>query len=372
MKFFYRYIDSKYLASHDGKGLQIQIFLIAGLVLCVLWNIGLSIYFLVIGELFQTFFAFIGITPYLIGFVLVRTGKIRIGSLFFICVIILNSFASAYYFGKEIGAEWLILIALLPAILYLDLSKTQKAVVIILSPILINLHSVLPEDIFAPYYPESVEFLRSFYTNMVVFSTIFILIVSKLISGRLIELRKLDAETVKIEAERLKVLSTTDELTKIKNRRAFFEYMDLVWKQSCRLKLPVAALMIDVDNFKKYNDLFGHLDGDKTLVAIAQCLKKQMKRSTDYVARFGGEEFICLLPFIEKNDVLYFTRKLVQSVEDLKIPHPMNGHSEYVTISVGVAHVIPNGNNSQEQFLGEADRALYLAKESGKNRFVVS
>jgi len=180
------------------------------------------------------------------------------------------------------------------------------------------------------------------------------------------------AENLSSAYEKLKALATIDELTKLDNRRSFLERIDLIWKQNHRLNLSVTILMIDVDYFKKYNDSLGHLEGDKALIAIAQCLKNNVKRETDFVARFGGEEFVCVLPFIEKNEALEFAKTFVQSVEDMKMPHPMSLHSKYVTISVGMASVIPNDNNSYTQLLDEADKALYSAKESGRNRVVMN
>jgi len=179
--------------------------------------------------------------------------------------------------------------------------------------------------------------------------------------------------TFKIQTlnEKLEEQSMTDELTKLNNRRSFLDYFDLIWKQSRRLQLPVNALMLDVDYFKKYNDSMGHLQGDRALIAIAQCMKNQIKRDTDFVARFGGEEFVCILPFIERNDAVKFAKELVQSVENMKIYHPMSEISKYVTISVGIASVVPDENNSQTQLLDEADRALYEAKHSGRNRAVL-
>jgi len=168
--------------------------------------------------------------------------------------------------------------------------------------------------------------------------------------------------------EKLEALSTTDELTKLDNRRSFLEYMNTAWVLSRRLQTPINILMIDVDYFKKYNDSLGHLEGDKALIAIAQCMKNNIKRETDLIARFGGEEFVCLLPFLEKDDALYFAKKLVQKIEDMKIPHPANENSKYVTVSIGLANTIPDDHNSYTQLLDEADKALYLAKKSGRNR----
>jgi len=180
------------------------------------------------------------------------------------------------------------------------------------------------------------------------------------------------AEQLASANEKLKALSVTDELTKLNNRRSFLEHIDLIWKQNQRLNLPVTVLMIDIDYFKKYNDSLGHLEGDKALISIAECLKNSIKRETDFVARFGGEEFVCVIPFIEKDEALEFAKTLVKNVEDLKIPHPMSLHSKYVTISAGMASVIPNNNNSHTQLLDEADKALYSAKETGRNRVVMN
>jgi diguanylate cyclase (GGDEF)-like protein len=160
----------------------------------------------------------------------------------------------------------------------------------------------------------------------------------------------------------------TDELTKLNNRRSFLEYMNKIWMLSRRLETPVNVLMIDVDYFKKYNDSMGHLEGDKALIAIAQCMKNHLKREADFVARFGGEEFVCLIPFLEKDDALNLAKNLVQKIEGMGIPHPMSECSKYVTVSIGLASAIPNDHNSQTQLLDKADKALYTAKQSGRNR----
>ena len=179
--------------------------------------------------------------------------------------------------------------------------------------------------------------------------------------------------TSKIESinGELETLSVTDELTKITNRRAFMNYLDMIWKQNRRLQMPVNVLIIDIDNFKKYNDSLGHLEGDKALIAVAQHMNGQIKRETDLAARFGGEEFICLLPYIKKEDAVKFAQDLVQSVENLQIPHPLNETSKHITISAGMASVIPSDTNSCGQLLEEADKALYKAKQTGKNKVVV-
>jgi len=182
-----------------------------------------------------------------------------------------------------------------------------------------------------------------------------------------IEMKEIDALN-----EKLAALSITDELTKLNNRRSFSGYMDIIWKQSHRLKLPLSVIMIDIDFFKKYNDAMGHLEGDNVLAAVAQCMKNQLKRDTDFIARFGGEEFVCLLPYIEKEKAADFAEELVKSVENLKIRHPMNESSKYITISAGMASIVPDENTSPKQLLDEADKALYTAKQSGRNKVVIS
>jgi len=179
-----------------------------------------------------------------------------------------------------------------------------------------------------------------------------------------------DIYKIKALNEELAALSMTDELTKLNNRRSFLDYFNMIWKQSRRLQLPVNVLMLDVDYFKKYNDSMGHLQGDRALIAIAQCMKNQIKRDTDFVARFGGEEFVCILPYIEKKDAENFAKELVQRVENMKIYHPMSEISKYVTISAGMASAVPGEQNSQTQLLDEADKALYAAKHAGRNRVI--
>ncbi|MDR2729877.1 MAG: GGDEF domain-containing protein [Treponema sp.] len=169
----------------------------------------------------------------------------------------------------------------------------------------------------------------------------------------------------------LKFLSKTDELTGLDNRRSLLEYMDFLWKQCSRLKLSISIFMIDIDFFKKYNDLFGHIEGDKALIAVAQCLKKEIKRKTDFVSRYGGEEFVCLLPYTDQEGAIYFARKLVKTIEDLKIAHPMNDRSGYLTISIGVSSTIPDMNDLPVNLMDNADKALYNAKGAGRNQAVL-
>jgi len=182
----------------------------------------------------------------------------------------------------------------------------------------------------------------------------------------------IEMNKIKTLNEKLSELSITDELTKLNNRRSFHDYYEIVWKQCQRLKLPLSVLLIDIDYFKKYNDSMGHLEGDNVLIAVSQCMKDQLKRETDFIARFGGEEFICLLPYIETENAFYFAQNLVKSIENLNIHHPMNESSKYITVSAGLASITPDENNFQKQLLDDADQALYRAKQTGRNRVIIN
>jgi diguanylate cyclase (GGDEF)-like protein len=216
------------------------------------------------------------------------------------------------------------------------------------------------------------SFSDSLFLHINIFQAFASIIIIKILYYNSIIRNFIKIHEVNALNEKLAALSITDELTKINNRRAFMNYLDIIWKQSHRLQLPINVLVIDIDYFKKYNDSLGHLEGDKALIAVAQHMKNQVKRETDFVARFGGEEFVCLLPYIKKNDAEIFARELVQSVENMNIHHPMSDHSKYLTISAGMSSIIPDGINSPAKLLDEADKALYTAKQSGRNRVVIN
>lgn len=162
--------------------------------------------------------------------------------------------------------------------------------------------------------------------------------------------------------------SYIDELTGIANRRRFNEYLYVEWNRSWRNGSPISMLMVDVDFFKKYNDFYGHLQGDKCLQKIAQALKSNLKRSTDLVARWGGEEFACILVDTNKSGAMLIGERLRKAVADLKIPHERSDIDIIVTVSVGVATMYPSAENSLDELLKKADLALYKAKNLGRNR----
>lgn len=166
----------------------------------------------------------------------------------------------------------------------------------------------------------------------------------------------------------LQRMTNVDGLTGLSNRRYFDECLDAEWKRSVRGQAALAILMIDIDFFKEYNDTYGHLAGDEVLQKVADTLQKSSGRSTDLTARFGGEEFIVMLPMTDLAGARLMADKARQDVEDLQIPNSAAGISEFLTVSIGCAAMIPQRTQSPFILVDAADTALYEAKNAGKNR----
>ena len=166
-------------------------------------------------------------------------------------------------------------------------------------------------------------------------------------------------------------LSNQDGLTGLSNRRYFDEYIEAQWKLAIRGQNPFSLLMIDVDNFKQYNDTYGHLAGDEVLKSVAMVMRQRFMRPTDLPARFGGEEFAVILPATPLAPIQSLAESLRKGVEDQCILHRASDVGDYITISVGGASMIPKPVESFLQLIDRADEALYEAKELGKNRVVI-
>lgn len=183
------------------------------------------------------------------------------------------------------------------------------------------------------------------------------------------ELEKLVAERTHALEEancKLEFLSNTDGLTGIANRRSFDHALSMEWMRAQRSNSPLSLVLLDVDHFKRYNDHYGHLAGDDCLRAVARVLAKGGQRATDIAARFGGEEFVVLLPNTSPHGALEIAKRIRQEVIALSLPHvgtPMG----IVTVSLGVACQAPSPRQTSDELLKEADSALYRAKQSGRN-----
>ncbi|WP_112717667.1 sensor domain-containing diguanylate cyclase [Moritella yayanosii] len=171
--------------------------------------------------------------------------------------------------------------------------------------------------------------------------------------------------------EKFDELSSIDELTKIANRRTFDRKLQHHWSTHCREVKEISLLFCDVDSFKLYNDNYGHPMGDVVLANIAQVMNEQVHRGADLVARYGGEEFAVILPNTDEEGAVRLALKIIAAVESLAIAHAHSNVAKHVTLSIGVATMWPEDESSEAQLLEHADKALYLAKEHGRNQYCV-
>jgi diguanylate cyclase (GGDEF)-like protein len=170
--------------------------------------------------------------------------------------------------------------------------------------------------------------------------------------------------------EELHRLATVDGLTQIANRRRFDEALSLAWRISAREQVPLSLLLCDIDSFKLYNDTKGHQAGDDCLHQVAQVLKQSVKRPADLVARYGGEEFAVILPNTNGEGALQVAQEIRVLIRKLAIAHPKSAIGQYVTLSLGVSCTIPCHDCAPEVLIAAADRALYQAKDAGRDRAI--
>jgi len=178
------------------------------------------------------------------------------------------------------------------------------------------------------------------------------------------------ANTIEEQRKALEHLSLSDSLTGIPNRRALDEKLLDEIQLSLRHHWPVSLLLIDVDYFKLYNDHYGHSVGDKCLQDIANTLSLVMNRTSDFVARFGGEEFVCILPDTHEQGAQKIAQKIINALADLNVAHAYSQASTHVTVSIGIATSIADKLRSPDDLIKDADIALYQAKDKGRNTYL--
>ncbi|MDP3848080.1 MAG: diguanylate cyclase [Pseudomonas sp.] len=192
--------------------------------------------------------------------------------------------------------------------------------------------------------------------------------------NRSLEREMLERQQVEVDLrsanDRLELLATQDPLTKIANRRGFERALSLEWRRAQRQGSPLSLIMADIDNFKAYNDRYGHPAGDHCLQRVAAQLQAQIRRPPDLLARYGGEEFVIILPDTTAAGAYAMAEAeaMRNAVYELQLEHSDSTTAHYLTLSLGIATLIPTADSSAQDLLQDADRALYRAKAAGRNR----
>ena len=175
-------------------------------------------------------------------------------------------------------------------------------------------------------------------------------------------------EALRLANQKLEIHSQTDGLLGIANRKYFDTRLEDEWHRAVRDQHPVGLLMIDVDFFKNYNDHCGHVAGDACLQAVAKAAAARMVRGADLLVRYGGEEFVVLLPNTSPRGAQKVAEGIRLAVAELNIPHPDSSVADHVTVSIGAASILPDRQSKPEQVVLAADQALYAAKQQGRDR----
>jgi diguanylate cyclase (GGDEF)-like protein len=194
--------------------------------------------------------------------------------------------------------------------------------------------------------------------------------ISKPFSLAVVQARVRNHLELKRQRDLLRGLSFLDGLTGIANRRRFDQFLDMEWRRGIRSQEPLSLILMDIDFFKNFNDSVGHLAGDDCLKHIARCLAEVVQRPGDLAARYGGEEFACILSGTDAEGALTVAERILEGVVAMALPHPASKAAPCVTLSIGVATKLPLLEAAPESLIDMADKALYRAKEAGRNRVV--
>ena len=190
------------------------------------------------------------------------------------------------------------------------------------------------------------------------------------IEARLNAQRRLEAANTQLDQvnRKLSFWANFDELTTLSNRRCFDQYFEQLWRQAFREQQSLCVVLSDIDYFKEFNDSYGHLAGDDCLRQVGITFRDVIERPLDMAARYGGEEFVIVLHDTDVNGGMVVAEKLRQAIVGLKISHQGSSISEYLSMSLGVASMIPSPGIHFETLLAQADSALYQAKRLGRNQ----
>jgi diguanylate cyclase (GGDEF)-like protein len=192
--------------------------------------------------------------------------------------------------------------------------------------------------------------------------------IAKPIIPQIVRARIQNHLTMKRQRDQLANMSMIDGLTGIANRRRFDDHMDQELRRAIRNKLPISLLLMDIDDFKAYNDTYGHARGDDCLRAVAQEIRNHLRRPSDLVARYGGEEFAVVLPDTPLEHAIALAEKIRLGIVAMNIPHAKARAASHVTVSIGAAVTTADKPLSKSQLIEAADAQLYASKRAGRNR----
>lgn len=215
------------------------------------------------------------------------------------------------------------------------------------------------------------RYLSYTYKNLYMIVTLIAFSTAIFMTGTLkvwVGKRNRELKELELANKQLRLLSTLDGLTGIANRRHFEQSLTQEWKRCLRDKISLSLAIIDVDFFKKYNDTYGHQAGDECLRKVSDTIASRIRRPGDSLARYGGEEFVILLYNTEIMGAFMVCEDIRQQIENLKISNGTSNVNPYVTVSIGIASVIPSESTNTYDFVKKADIALYNAKRNGRNQ----
>lgn len=337
--------------------LKIQTYLAIMIAVAASLHVFIGIYFAYLGLFLIVALSAADIVMYIVAFFINRAGKTRIASFIVVLKIMLFSVMMTYLLGTDVNAHWFVLVAVLPAALYLDLTKAQKVCLIASMPILINLQLTFPFIFTPPFSMYGNLFLELFFANIVVLGFIIGVMVNAIITRKIAEIQAK-------EISDFKHISNIDPLTELNNRRhaeQFFMKLDTGSQD-----VPSLFCLIDIDNFKFVNDTYGHDAGDAVLSSVANILRRNT-RQTDLVCRWGGEEFLIVLPKCDLEIGRGILEKIRKAIESETI-HVGHSNDIKVTVTCGASILV---DNDIKETLGICDRNLYEGKRSGKNKIII-
>jgi diguanylate cyclase (GGDEF)-like protein len=185
------------------------------------------------------------------------------------------------------------------------------------------------------------------------------------------EVRQREQVEAKLQQANLELqrIANTDSLTQVANRRCFDETLEQEWHRLRREQQPLSLILCDIDYFKQYNDCYGHPAGDSCLQQVAQAIAGCINRPADMIARYGGEEFAIILPNTNQDGAVTIVEAIRATLRSLQIPHPDSAVAAHVTLSLGIACLVPERNSSCQELVAAADAALYQAKSAGRNTY---